>query len=360
MPNKQISIGRHPNCDFVIFDAKNRVSRKHALILIQDSRMFITDTNSTNGVFVNGKRINPNTQIEISIKDKITLSIDYAVDLLHFALQDDKTKILNQNLDYEKMAKIENGKGIYNDGKKTVVFDTDKTQIGDMLQMDNSPFVTIGRNPDNKVVINDVNISRYHCRIRLLTPLIIEVEDMGSSNGTFADDEKLTIGSRHQFSSSVKIRFGKTFLLDLKKFFPNIQIIQKQISPASHVIPQGTPITPLELASFTELELLWKEYLDRQNRANNVSMGYSIGGSILALAFGGLTGGAGLALISTGGGILGRYLGNQESSKIKNDLTYEDAFLQTYACPRCKESFQKRPWITIRECFKCKIKFKLL
>jgi len=358
MGNIKYTIGRDPKCDYVIFDPKNRVSRKHAELCVNNNKMFITDTNSTNGVFVNGKRIQPNSETEISVKDKLTLSIDYAVDLFHFAPQDDKTKILNQDLEYEKMVKMENGKGVYNDGKKTVVFDTDKTQIGDMLQMDNSPFVTIGRNPDNKIVLNDVNISRYHCKIRLLTPLIIEVEDLGSSNGTFADDEKITIGSRHQFSSSVKIRFGKTFFLDLKKVFPNIQIIQKQISPTSQVPTPGAPITPHELASFAELELLWKEYLDRQNRASNVSMGYSIGGSILALAFGGLTGGAGLALISTGGGILGRYLGNQASSKIKNDLTYEDAFLQTYACPRCKESFQKRPWITIRECFKCKIKFK--
>jgi pSer/pThr/pTyr-binding forkhead associated (FHA) protein/ribosomal protein L37AE/L43A len=357
MGNLKFTIGRDPKCDYVIFDPKNRVSRKHAEICVKNNKMFITDTNSTNGVFVNGKRIQPNSETEISIKDKLTLSIDYAVDLLHFAPQDDKTRVLNQNLDNEKMVKMENGKGVYNDGKKTVVFDTDKTQIGEMLQMDNSPFVTIGRNPDNKIVINDVNISRYHCKIRLLTPLIIEVEDLESSNGTFADDEKIAIGSRHQFSSSVKIRFGKTFFLDLKKVFPNIQIIQKQISPTSQVPPPGAPITPHELASFTELELLWKEYLDRQNRANNVSMGYSIGGSILALAFGSLTGGAGL-LITTGGGILGRYLGNQASSKIKNDLTYEDAFLQTYACPRCKESFQKRPWITIRECFKCKIKFR--
>ena len=107
-----------------------------------------------------------------------------------------------------------------------------------------------------------------------------------------------------------------------------------------------------------ELEDVWKEYIDRQNKANNANIGYSIGGSILALAFTGFTGGVGTALLAGGGGILGRYLGQQASNKIRNDLTYEDAFLQTYACPRCKESFQKKPWITVRECLKCKIKFR--
>jgi ribosomal protein L37AE/L43A len=55
---------------------------------------------------------------------------------------------------------------------------------------------------------------------------------------------------------------------------------------------------------------------------------------------------------------LGRYLGAQKSKEIKTDLNYENMFLVTYACPRCSESFQKRPWVTIRDCNKCKIKFR--
>jgi pSer/pThr/pTyr-binding forkhead associated (FHA) protein len=358
MAIKKIIVGRDPQCDYVIFDPKNRVSRRHAELTIHEDKFFVKDLNSTNGVYINNKKINSNVAIPLTLSDKLTLCIDYKVDLTHFIPADDKTKVLVQNPSQEKRVVMESGKGIYNDGQKTVIFDTDKTHIGDMLQMDDSPFVTIGRNPDNKIIINDVNISRYHCKIRMLTPVIIEVEDTGSSNGTFADDEKIEIGKRHQYASSVKIRLGKTFSLDLKKIFPTIQIVQRPFSSTLPSITPGTPITAQELAAFMELEDVWKEYMGRQNHANNVSMGYSIGGSILALAFGGLTGGIGFALASAGGGILGRYLGNQASSKIKNDLTYEDAFLQTYACPRCKESFQKRPWITVRECFKCKIKYR--
>ena len=45
-------------------------------------------------------------------------------------------------------------------------------------------------------------------------------------------------------------------------------------------------------------------------------------------------------------------------NKINLDHFYEDEFLQAYACPRCHESFQKKPWVTIRDCFKCKLKFR--
>jgi ATP adenylyltransferase/5',5'''-P-1,P-4-tetraphosphate phosphorylase II len=46
------------------------------------------------------------------------------------------------------------------------------------------------------------------------------------------------------------------------------------------------------------------------------------------------------------------------SNEIRKDATFEDQFLQMYACPRCNESFQKKPWITIRDCFKCKTKYR--
>ena len=50
-----------------------------------DNKIFITDTNSTNGVFVNGKRINPNTQIELSIKDTIDSHCPWNIILIPFS-----------------------------------------------------------------------------------------------------------------------------------------------------------------------------------------------------------------------------------------------------------------------------------
>ena len=102
-----------------------------------------------------------------------------------------------------------------------------KTQIGDISDVDNTPFVTIGRNADNRIVIANNNISRYHCKIRLLTPLMIEIEDLGSANGTFADDEKLIPNKKCKYSSSVQIRLGKDYSINLVKIFPNINIIKK-------------------------------------------------------------------------------------------------------------------------------------
>lgn len=357
------TIGRDPGCDFVIFDPKNRVSRKHLEIHKLDGSYFVKDLNSLNGSYINGKKITDGNLIKINSTDKITLSVDYPLEINSVFIDDDATRILTSNEGSNKSVLFDNEKAIFRDNNKTVVFDKNKTQLGDILQMDTSVFITVGRNPDNKIFINNSSISRYQCKMRLLTPIMFEIEDLNSTNGTFVDNTRLEPNKRFQFDSSARVRFGNDFNLNLKSIFPNIEIIQKSAPPkpqSSEGVKNGS-VSKSELKSFNELEEVWKEYINRQNQANNAAMGYGIGGTVLglaAVAFTGATGGVGGLLLMSGGGILGRYLGQQKSSKIRNDLTYEDAFLEVYSCPRCNESFQKKAWITIRECFKCKCKFR--
>ncbi len=191
---------------------------------------------------------------------------------------------------------------------------------------------------------------------------MLEIEDLGSANGTFADSEKLKPNVKQQFASSVIIKLGDSTTLDLVKILPGIQIIKKQVAQKPlNSNPQNNTVadpTNAELKLFNGLETVWKEYMDRNSKINNTASKYGNIGSVI-----GMLGhfvpipGAGMA-ISAGAGVLGRYLGQQASNKIKNDFSYEDMFLEVYACPRCNESFQKKPWITIRDCFKCKTKYR--
>jgi pSer/pThr/pTyr-binding forkhead associated (FHA) protein len=355
-------IGRSSECDIVVLDPKKRVSRKHALVRQQNGAVFIKDMDSLNGTYVNGSKINSTDFVRINPTDKVTLSTDYIVDksLLFSTVDNDRTMVLNPNAG-ESTVIFDQNKATFSNGKNTVQFDMEKTTLSDLVEMDSSPFVTVGRSSDNKFIVNDDNVSRNHCRIRMLTPQIIEIEDLKSSNGTFADKNKLIPNKKYQFGSSVEIVLGKSNVLDLKRVFPSIQIVQKRTPPPTLGNNSPKEITPEELEDFNELKEIWDEYQKRQSKANNVSMSYSLGGAavgIAAVALTGLSGGIGGILFASGGGILGRYLGQQKSNELKSDLTYEEAFLQTYCCPRCKESFQKKPWVTIRDCFKCKIKFR--
>ena len=50
---------------------------------------------------------------------------------------------------------------------------------------------TIGRSPEHEVSINHESISRTHCRLSLGGDGALTVRDLGSTNGTYVDDNKV-------------------------------------------------------------------------------------------------------------------------------------------------------------------------
>lgn len=65
--------------------------------------------------------------------------------------------------------------------------------------------MTIGRGPDNAIVCDMDNVSRTHCKIYVSAGGNY-VEDMGSTNGTFVNDEELT--SRRKLKNGDFIKVG--------------------------------------------------------------------------------------------------------------------------------------------------------
>ncbi len=59
------------------------VSRKHAKVLYENGEWFIEDLNSTNGTYINGKRIKPYEKRRITEKDNINLSMSVKVTLIN-------------------------------------------------------------------------------------------------------------------------------------------------------------------------------------------------------------------------------------------------------------------------------------
>lgn len=67
-----ISIGRDENCDIKLNDAE--ISKHHARFYHESSAWFIADTNSTNGVWLNDKKIEPQTKYELFSDDVIDIA----------------------------------------------------------------------------------------------------------------------------------------------------------------------------------------------------------------------------------------------------------------------------------------------
>lgn len=49
---------------------------------------------------------------------------------------------------------------------------------------------TVGRHPESDIFLNDVTVSRHHCRFQVSEDSIT-VEDSGSTNGTYVNDQRI-------------------------------------------------------------------------------------------------------------------------------------------------------------------------
>lgn len=70
--------------------------------------------------------------------------------------------------------------------------------------------LTIGRDINNEIVINDAEVSRQHCRFQLYGDGYV-IEDLGSTNGTWVNEER--ISGTHQLRPGEIIRLGDNVTL---------------------------------------------------------------------------------------------------------------------------------------------------
>jgi len=100
-------------------------------------------------------------------------------------------------------------------------------QTFDLLQ----PEITIGRDINNTVVINDAEVSRKHTRL-FIQGGYYQVEDIGSTNGTFVNGQRLM--GPHLLRPGEVIFLGETVSLSFEQaqFDPNATVAS---------IPRGVP-----------------------------------------------------------------------------------------------------------------------
>jgi pSer/pThr/pTyr-binding forkhead associated (FHA) protein len=70
--------------------------------------------------------------------------------------------------------------------------------------------ITIGRSRDNNIVLDDGMTSRHHALIQKIREDFF-VKDMGSSNGTFVNDERVPKGKYLKINRGDKITIGRTY-----------------------------------------------------------------------------------------------------------------------------------------------------
>lgn len=170
---RTIKIGKSSSNDYVIGD--NTVSRQHAaLTIMDDGKMLIKDLNSTNGTFVNGKRITTDTVVQST----------------------DQIRLGNYSLNISDVLK-----------PKTVI----RKNINPNRR-------TIGRNNESDIVIPGNDVSSNHAVLELMPSGEVAITDSGSTNGTFVNGQRIT---RYVLHKGDQVTISHNHPLQWETVFPS-------------------------------------------------------------------------------------------------------------------------------------------
>ncbi|MBS1789075.1 MAG: FHA domain-containing protein [Acidobacteria bacterium] len=140
-------IGGSAECDLVVNDQK--VSGKHCLLIETPDGFLLQDLDSTNGTYVNGRKIT--SQVKISRSDNITLGHSAP---MPWPLREVPREV-TPNVMTDPKAKV----------------------------------IRIGGEPDNDVVLDYPMVSGHHARITIVNGAAV-IEDLNSTNGTAIGNPK--------------------------------------------------------------------------------------------------------------------------------------------------------------------------
>lgn len=178
---ERIVIGRGADADVVLEGAD--LSRHHAEITVRNGKVFLKDLGSTNGTFLNSKRITG----EESLTSGDVIGV--GSHLIVVTVGPEVDGIPEVSLDWGKDAVP--GKKRKAGAPPTARLVV-RTPAGQTLEFPlDRDEVRVGRTVDNDIRIDDTTVSRHHAVIRREGNAFV-VEDLGSSNGTSVGGKRIT------------------------------------------------------------------------------------------------------------------------------------------------------------------------
>ncbi len=159
MPQQSWIIGSDPSCDLVVNSAT--VSGQHCRLTREGAVLTLTDLDSTNGTFVNGQALRGSRQVATT--DRITLG-------------------QTQRMPWPE--ELKQPEAIATPASNRVDTQSEANRASEANAPSSSrQVITIGRGPDNTVVLTESNVSTNHARLIIDGDQIV-LEDLGSTNGT--------------------------------------------------------------------------------------------------------------------------------------------------------------------------------
>ncbi|MPR32317.1 FHA domain-containing protein [Salmonirosea aquatica] len=219
--------------------------------------------------------------------------------------------------------------------------------------------VTIGRDPDNTVVLADPSISRNHARLMVCSPNSFIFEDCGSKKGIFFEDAQ-----RNKVQVTRKlVDIGDTVWLADSKFL--VKDLRPE-NPEKSSRKEAARNYPLDFTTeFSALQQVYDDYPELRkacrNREKMIRLWSVVGGSIIGVGTVATAGTMGfLAMLSSAGlSILIPTLASHLLSTEEKLELLEKEYRQRYRCPNpdCRDPFGNREYemlVRQKTCGRCK------
>ena len=216
-----VQIGRGSHNDITLLD--DNVSRNHARLTQTENGWQIEDLGSANGTRVNGQSITSATDM----KEGDTIEISDA--MLRFTpvqrpsgLENDETvleaTVIDTAHDLEQTASEEALDVVVPNTNVARIAIQFEGRIWEVPLKANS--LSIGRAPENDIVLNHPKVSRNHARIErgFEDEDGVKIIDHHSANGTFIGNEKIT---QRDLTGSESVRIGPAVLIYKPAFTPD-------------------------------------------------------------------------------------------------------------------------------------------
>ena len=257
-PPGHLVIGREAASASLVI-ANSAVSANHCTVMMD--RMMVQDAGSTSGTYVAGQRIPPNTPVAIDPNGVLAFGpIPVPVSLLGQLAQAFAGGAASANMQMMGGTGPHMGPPAGNGGPpgepatrpkhRTVIGELNLDQLGGAL-------ISIGRTPDNKIVVPHPQVSARHAQITNQGGSLF-LEDLGSGNGTFVRGQRLAKGQKVQVANGEKVYIGPMpVLIHIAGQQVNVVVEDQQASWA------GKPLYEIEA---------WDLYLEVPDRDNKASM----------------------------------------------------------------------------------------
>ena len=197
----RIQIGRSTTNDIVVQDS--RVSRNHALIECGAAGCTIVDVGSPNGTWINGVRVerrllkSGDTLVIGDVSARFEAGAPEAEHMTRLNSVADMDTALSQVSLQMEVAETNTARLAVRSSGRTWEVALD------------SETLTIGRLPDNDLVIDRQSVSRHHARVERRGDGFM-IQDLNSGNGTWVGGVRI---DRHRLADGDAIRIGNAQLV---------------------------------------------------------------------------------------------------------------------------------------------------